>query len=411
MAKHWLARFLTIWIGQAFSLLGSSLVQFALVWWLTQRTGSATVLATASLVALIPGVVLGPFAGALVDRWPRRWVMVVADSLVALVTLVLALIAWQGAMQPWHVYLAMFLRSLAGSFHWPAMQAATALMVPREHLPRVAGMNQTLQGLMSIIAPPLGALLLELIAVPGVLGIDVSTALLAVLPLLVIAVPEPATAPTQGRITLFQDVAWGFRYIWNWRGLFLLLAMATLINFLLNPGFSLMPLLVSQHFGGGALQLGWMDSAWGIGIIAGGLVLSVWGGFKRRIYTSLIGLLGIGGGTLWLGLAPAHAFYGALAAMGFLGFVNPIVNGPIMALLQELVAPDVQGRVFTTVQSIAGLMMPLGLAIAGPVADALGVQSWFIIGGVGCFLLGAGGFFIPDVVHLEENRPVAAPVA
>ncbi len=404
--SNWQIRFFTIWIGQAFSLLGSSLVQFALIWWLTQQTGSATVLATASLAAMLPGVLLGPLAGALVDRWPRRWVMVGADSLVALFTLVLAWVAWAGLLDPWHIYLVMFLRALAGSFHWPAMQASTSLMVPREHLPRIAGMNQTLQGLMSIVAPPLGALLLSLMPLAGVLGLDVGTALLAVVPLLFIPVPQPANAGAS-RITLFHDIYQGFRYILAWRGLFFILILATLINFLLNPGFSLLPLLVRGHFGGTALHLGWMDSAWGIGIIAGGLVLGVWGGFKRRIYTSLMGLLGIGAGTLFLGLAPAQALGWALAAMGFLGFVNPITNGPLIALLQDLVAPEMQGRVFTTVQSLAGLMTPLGLALAGPLADWLGVQSWFIIGGVGCFVLGLSGFFIPVIVHLEEQRPAA----
>lgn len=408
MDRNWKARFFTIWSGQAFSLLGSNLVQFALIWWLTQETGSATVLATASMVALIPGVVLGPFAGALIDRWSRRRVMVVADSLVALVTGGLALIVWQGRLTPWHIYVAIGLRALAGAFHWPAMQASTSLMVPRDYLTRVAGMNQTLQGLMSIVAPPLGALLLSVMPLEGILGLDVGTALLAVIPLLFIAIPQPQTAKAGQPITLLQDVSFGFRYIWNWRGLFLLLNMATLINFLLNPGFSLMPLLVREHFGGSALHLGWMESAWGIGIITGGLVLSVWGGFKRRIYTSLIGLLGIAGGTLVLGFVPPQAFGWALGAMGFLGFVNPIVNGPILALLQELVDPGVQGRVFTTVQSISGLMMPLGLAIAGPLADAFGVQSWFIIGGVGCLVLGLSGFIIHDVVHLEDYRPVGS---
>jgi len=406
MATHWQTRFFTIGIGQAFSPLGSSLVQFALIWWLTQQTGSATVLATASLVAMLPGVLLGPVAGALVDRWPRRWIMVGADSLVALFTLVLAWIAWVGVLAPWHIYGVMFLRALAGAFHWPAMQASTSLMVPREHLPRIAGMNQTLQGLMSIVAPPLGALLLGVMPLAGVLSLDVGTALLAVVPLLFIPVPQPRDVGGQ-RITLFHDIYQGFRYIWAWRGLFLILMLATLINFLLNPGFSLLPLLVQGHFGGTALHLGWMDSAWGVGIIIGGVVLGAWGGFKRRIYTSLMGLLGIGAGTLFLGLAPARALGWALAAMGFLGFVNPITNGPLLALLQDLVAPEMQGRVFTTVQSLAGLMTPLGLALAGPLADALGVQSWFIIGGVGCFALGLSGFLIPAIVHIEEQRPAA----
>ena len=153
--SNWKIPFFAIWAGQAFSLIGSGLVQFALVWWLTSTTGSATVLATGTLVAILPGVVLGPFAGALVDRWNRRIVMMAADGFIALATLGLAVLYALGAMQIWHVYVIMFLRSLGGASHWPAMQASTSLMVPEEHLARVAGLNQTMQGALNIVAPPI----------------------------------------------------------------------------------------------------------------------------------------------------------------------------------------------------------------------------------------------------------------
>jgi len=139
---RWLRRFAPIWIGQVFSLFGSGLVHFSLIWWLTQTTGSAVVLATASLVGFLPQVVLGPFAGALVDRWNRRRVMMLSDSGIALATLGLVILFALGLAQPWHVYLILFLRSLGGAFHWPALQASTTLLVPERHLARVAGANQ-----------------------------------------------------------------------------------------------------------------------------------------------------------------------------------------------------------------------------------------------------------------------------
>ncbi len=154
---NWKKRFFLIWTGQAFSLLGSGLVQFALVWWLTRTTGSATVLAGATLAALLPEVFLGPFAGALVDRWNRRLVMIFADAAIALVTFGLVILFWQGNIQVWHVFVALFIRSLGGAFHWPAMQASTSLMVPDDQLARISGINQALRGGMNIIAPPLGA--------------------------------------------------------------------------------------------------------------------------------------------------------------------------------------------------------------------------------------------------------------
>lgn len=397
--------FFVIWTGQAFSLLGSGLVQFALVWWLTQTTGSATVLATASLVGLLPGVLISPFAGALVDRWKRRWVMAVADGVVALATVWLVLVAWRGALQPWHVYVVMFIRATGEGFHWPAMQAATSLMVPERHLSRVAGLNQSLNGAMNIVAPPLGALLLGLLPLPGVLMIDVGTAALAILPLLFLALPEPAGQPAgQQRPSVLSDLRDGLRYVWHWPGLLLIMVFAALINFVVNPAFALMPILVVKHFGGTAWHLGGLESAFGFGVVLGGLVLSVWGGFRRRILTSLLGLSGMGLGVLLMGVLPADAFGIAIVAIFVAGFMNPITNGPVFAIMQSTVAPEMQGRVFTLLQSAASAASPLSLAVAGPVADALGVQVWYVVGGLACLLMGIGGYFIPAIVYLEEQR-------
>ena len=189
--KLWKTRFFTIWGGQALSLLGSQLVQFALIWHLTVKTGSATVLATASLVGMLPGVILGPFVGTLVDRWNRRIIMLLADSLIALATIALAVLFALDAMQIWHIYAVMFIRSLAGSFHGNAMSASTSLMVPVENLTRIQGINQMLTGGLNVVAAPLGALLLEVLPIQGILAIDVVTALFAILPLVFIQVPQP----------------------------------------------------------------------------------------------------------------------------------------------------------------------------------------------------------------------------
>jgi DHA3 family macrolide efflux protein-like MFS transporter len=412
----WATRFFAIWTGQAFSLLGSSLAQFALVWWLTKTTGSATVLATATLVAILPQVLLGPFAGALVDRWNRRRVMIAADGLVALAAGLLAYLYWANAIQIWHIYAVMLIRSIGGAFHWPAMQASTSLMVPKQQLSRVAGLNQTLHGVMNIISPPAGALALSVFPMHSILAMDVFTALIAISPLLFVTIPQPPRqlADAQAVITprlLWRDVREGLRFIYGWPGVFALLIMATVINFTLNPAFSLMPILVTKHFSGGALQLGWMNSAWGVGMVAGSLLLSVWGGFRRRILTTLSGLVGMGFGTLLIGLSPASAFGLAVASMFLAGFMNPITNGPVIAILQAVVPPEIQGRVMTVVGSVSAAMSPLGMAIAGPVADALGVRFWFVTGGIICALMGSIAFRVPAVLHIEDDRHTARPAA
>jgi DHA3 family macrolide efflux protein-like MFS transporter len=405
--RGWASKFFTIFGGQAFSLFGSALVQFALVWYLTRQTGSATILATATLVAMLPQVLLGLFVGALVDRWNRRLVMIVADGMIAVATLVLAFLFWAGLAEVWHIYAILLIRSVGGAFHWPAMSASTSLMVPKEHLSRVAGMQQTLHGLVGIVAPPTGAVLIAFIPTQAVLLIDVATALCAILPLFFIPIPQPVreqTSKGEHASSYWQDVREGFSYVAAWPGLLVILLMAVLINFLLTPAGSLMPLLVTKHFGLGALEYGLTDTLWGVGMILGGILLGVWGGFKRRIVTSMLGIVGLGIGVLMTGIAPANMFWLALAGMAVAGFMNPITNGPLHAVIQATVKPEMQGRVMSLISSAATAMTPLSLAVAGPVSDAIGIRTWYLVGGVFCLLMGTAGFFIPAVMNIENNR-------
>lgn len=407
ISKNWLRTFIIIWIGQAFSMFGSMLVQFALVWWLTQETGSATILATASLVAYLPMVFLGPFAGAIIDRTNRKTAMILADSLVAITTLGLVLIAASGHLAPWHIYTAMFIRSLGQAFHFPAMQASTSLLVPEAQLSRVAGINQALGGAMNIIAPPAGALLIGIMQLHWVLSIDILTAAIAIIPLFFIHIPQPLQAlkMTEGSLTrtILSDIKEGFLYVFRWKGLFYVLLFAVVINFLMGPAFTLLPLLVTGHFNGDAIMYGSMESAIGIGIVIGGLGLGAWGGFKKKIVTSLTGIAGMGFGALITGFAPGNMFWLGLVGVFLLGLMNPITNGPFFALLQSKVDPAVQGRVMTMISSITSGLTPLALAMAGPLADRFGIQTWFIIGGIICFILASLMGAIKVIYTLEDQ--------
>jgi DHA3 family macrolide efflux protein-like MFS transporter len=407
--EKWTARFFTIWAGQAVSLIGSSLVQFALVWWMTRTTGSATVLATASLIAMLPQIFLAPFAGALIDRWNRKMVMIVADSLIALATLVLIYLFAAGRESIWTVYTILFIRSAGGAFHYPAMQASTSLMVPKAQLARVAGLNQTLNGIVNIISPPLGALLIGLLPMQGVLATDVITALLAVSILVVVAIPQPPRQLAQAngtarKTSYWQDLREGWTYLISWPGLLAVALLAMIINFLLTPASSLIPLMVTKVFQKGALELGWVDAAFGLGIIIGGLVLSAWGGFKKRIITSLMGIIGIGVGILVFGLLPTNLYYVSLVSALLLGSMQVMANGPLSAIFQSAVDSDMQGRVLTLVGAGATAMSPLSLLVAGPVSDWLGIRTWYLLGGSACIIMAVIAIFIPVVMNIEENR-------
>ncbi|MEW6405624.1 MAG: MFS transporter [Chloroflexota bacterium] len=405
--SHWAVRFFTIFTGQAFSLFGSALVQFALIWYLTQKTGSATVLATASLFAMLPQILMGPVAGTVVDRGNRRVIMIVSDAAIALFTLLLAYLFWSGKVEIWHIYVIMAVRSLGGAFHYPAMSASTTLMVPKEHLSRVAGANQTLQGLVSIVAPPVGALLVTVMATQNVLMVDVVTAILGIAPLLFFSIPQPqgdAVHENAPRKSFVQDMGAGFKYMASWPGLLMLGLIATMLNFLMAPIGALMPLLVTQYFKLGALELGSLDSFFGVGMIAGGITLSVWGGFKKKILTSLTGIILFSFAILAMAAAPRDMFWIVATAQFAFGFMLPLVNGPIHALFQDLIEPGMQGRVLSLVGSVAQAMMPLSLLVAGPVTDATSYQAWFWVAGILNLVIGLGSFLIPAILNIESNH-------
>ena len=404
--QHWMRKFIPIWSAQIFSLLGSGLVQFALVWWITQKTGSAALLATATLVAVLPEVFLAPFTGALVDRWNRRKVMIFADAIIALFTLVLAVLFALNLVQVWHIFVVLAFRAVGGTFHWPAMQASTSLMVPEEHFSRIAGINQALRGSLSIIAPPLGALLMTVLKFHLVIGIDVITAIIAITPLLFIHIPQPVRTDSGEILTpkaLFKDMAEGFRYMKTWKGLIYLLLIAAVLNFLLGPAGTLSPLMVTQYFQKGVWELSLLDSIVGVGVVIGGLLLGVWGGFKSKIVTSLSGVVGLGLGVFIFGIVPANAFWMAVVAMGLLGFMNPMANGPLQAIMQSRVPAEMQGRVMGVTSSICTAMMPLSMIIAAPVAEFLGLRVWYWLGGALVMLIGLAAFFVPSIRALEEG--------
>ena len=414
-ARNWAPRFFAIWTGQALSLFGSALVQFALIWWLTQESGSATILAIATLVGMLPQILVGPFAGALVDRWNRRIIMIAADATIAVFSLLLAYIFATGTVQVWHIYAIMMVRALGGAFHFPAMAATTPLMVPSEQLTRVNGLNQALQGVNSLFAPVVGAMLLGVLPTQGILLIDAVTALIAILPLLFLPIPEPERRPAsqvqEAKPSLIQDLREAIAYIRSIPGFTTIIFMALFLNFLLVPTGALVPLLVTEHFEKGAIELGLLESAMGVGIIAGGILLSIWGGFKKKIVTSLTGIIGLGIGVMVVGLAPADLFLLAILGNAILGLMLPIANGPIGALLQTIVRPEMQGRVMSLLNSGATAIAPFGLLIAGPFSDWLGIRVWFWAGGILCILIAVTAFFIPVIMNVENYKMANPPAA
>ena len=401
--QRWAPRFFTIWVGQQLSWIGSRVGSFALVWWLTRETGSAQVLATATLGIIIPMVVLGPIAGAYVDRWNRRLTILIADASIACVSLLLAYLFWSGQMEIWHVYLVIVGRSIGGAFHRPAITASTTMLVPERHLTRIAGLNQSMIGGIRVLGPVAGAMLISIMPLHGVMLIDVATAAFAILPLLFLRIPQPKAETMQKGERLLTSLRIAFAFVWQYRGIFHIAMLAGFINFVISPVFVLLPLLVTQHFQGGPLELGWLQSASGVGLIAGGLLLSLWGGFKKKLVTMYVGGALGGLALALLGVIPSNLFPIAVVAMGANGLFNAWYNGATAPLLQTVVPPDMQGRVDTLLTSICQGVYPISLAILGPVVNVIGLRTWYVGGGLLMFVVCVMALFVPSIANLEER--------
>jgi DHA3 family macrolide efflux protein-like MFS transporter len=267
-----------------------------------------------------------------------------------------------------------------------------------------------LQGGLGILTAPLGAMLLAVVGMTGVMAVDVITALFAILPLLFVKVPEPerrGEPEGAGRATFMHDVMAGLRYLRGLPGHMALMGCAALMNLFLVPAFALLPLLVLQELGGDVGTQAWLTSALGVGIVAGGLALGVGGGSGNRARTALVSLLGMGAATLALGLTPASLPTMAIVAMCAVGLSSAVANGCIVAILQATIAPEFQGRVFTLMMSLATAMTPIGLLLATPVADLAGVRAWYVAAGIVCAAMAV--VLARPIVRIEESAAAAEP--
>lgn len=398
-------KFFVLWSSQAASLFGSAVVNFALAWYLARETGSATVLSTALMVAIIPQIVLGPFVGPLVDRWDRKKIMIFADLYTMLLTVVLVVLFYTDTIQVWHIYIIMAGRAIGETFQFPALGASIPMIVPEKHLVRANGLYQMLQSAIKIVAPIVGAFLMEALPMQGVLSVDIITAVLAVACLLPLMIPQPPRTTLAVKANYFGDMKQGLQYIWSRQGLVMLIGMVALLIFFVTPASSLIPVLVNEHLGGDVVKLGWLGSANGIGGIIGGSVLGMWGGFKKRMWTAFLGFFIMIPCSVGLGFTSPTIFYTTtVPAMLFMGVGLAFVNAPLTAIMNSVIAKDMQGRVFSLYGSIVTAMMPLGLIIGGPVADWLGIRSLYFIASAAWLIILPLAMLSKSLMDLENQK-------
>ena len=364
--------FTLICAGQMFSLLGTALTEFALPIWAWYLTGQATALALMSFFNLVPFLLTTPLAGAIVDRSSRRKVMIRADLAAGLPTMGMLLLNVAGALQVWQVYIATAFTGVFQAFHFPAYSAAVTMMLPKEQYGRASGMLATTQFVSGVFGPVVAAILMSSIGLSAVMIIDILTLTLAISTLLFVDIPQPSRSETgnEGIKNIWRESFSGFHYIFERSSLLGLQLILFLSNLLSSFGNTLFTPMILARTENNALLLGTVMSFGGIGGVVGSVVLTIWGGPKRRIIGVLGGdiLINLLGWFL-VGLGRNGYVWSLAAFLGF--FFLPILNGSSQAIWQSKVAPELQGRVFAARLFIAQMAMPLGTLLAGPSADNL----------------------------------------
>ena len=422
--------FTLVWLGQLISVLATNMTGFALTIWVFQETGSATALGLMQVFFITPLLIITPFAGVMVDRYNRKLMMMVSDLTAGVATISILTLQAFGVLEVWHLYAAAIVQGLGNAFQWPAYSATISLMIPKEKYGRANGMMSLMEMGPGVLAPMLAGALLPVIGVIGILSLDVVTFSLAILVLLFIHIPQPPRtdegARAQGNI--LTEAVFGFRYIFARPSLLGLQLIFFFGNLCTGIAFTVLAPMVLLRTGNDSVSLGLVQSAGAIGGVLGGIAMSAWGGFKRRVHGVLGGWIIASFFLAVVGLGTSVTVW--VVALALSSLVGPLINGSNQAIWQSKVPPDLQGRVFSARMLIAWMTNPISPLIAGTLADYVlepsmrasgGLASTFgwlvspgpgagmglliFLSSLGGILAGLTGYFVRHIRHAEEMLP------
>jgi len=422
--------FTIVWLGQIISVLASSMSQFALTIFMYEKTESATALGLMQVFYITPFLLISPIAGVMVDRHNRKLMMMVSDLGAGLATVAILILQALGILEFWHLYATSIVYGLGTAFQWPAYSAAISTMIPKEQLGRANGMMSLIEAGPGVVAPILAGALLPIIKLTGILFFDVATFILAIGALMIVHVPQPARTEegAQAQGGMLKEAAYGFKYIFARPSLLGLQLVFFAGNLFAGIAFTVLAPMILSRSGNDSLMLGSAQTAGAIASVVGGVLMSVWGGFKRRVHGVLFGHIVSGIGMAIIGFAGGLPIW--ITGMAITAIVIPLVNGSNQAIWQSKVAPDLQGRVFSARRLIAWLTNPISPIIGGTLADFVlepaaragtglpAAFSWLVgtgpgsgmgllivICGLGSAAAGLLGYFAPHIYDAEKILP------
>lgn len=385
MKNSWKKDITLFLLSQTLSLFGSSLVQYAIMWYITLNTKSGLMMTISIICSFVPTFFLSPFAGVWADRYNRKLLIIFSDSFIALTTLLLAILFLMGYDSIVLLFVMSAFRAVGSGVQTPAIGAFIPQIVPTEKLTKVNGINGSIQAAVMLISPMLSGALLSFATIEAIFFIDVITASIAVFVMtFLLKVPAHAKAQAINETSYLKDMKAGIAYIREHIYVRKFFIFCAFFFFLVAPVAFLSPLQVTRSFGGDVWRLTAVEVTFALGMTLGGLLMAYWGGFGNKIYTMTLSCIVVGVCTLALGLIPIFWIY--LLIMGITGVSLPLFNTPSTVLLQEKVEPDFLGRVFGVLGMISSSMMPLGMLVFGPIADIIRIEWLLIITGTLLFI-------------------------
>ena len=399
----WKKKIIIFLSSQTFSLFGSSLVSYAIMWHITLSTQSGTMMTLYILCGFIPTFLLSPIGGVLADRYNRKLLIGLSDSVIAVATLILAILFILGYYNIWLLFAIAGIRSFGAGVQMPAIGAILPQIVPEDKLTQVNGINSSIQSFITLLSPMLSGALLTLASIEIILFIDVITASTAVAILFILLnIPLHAKATEKQTTSYFYDIKQGIDYVKNNPFVKKFFMFFAFFSILVAPSAFLTPLQVTRSFGNDVWRLAAVEVAFSLGMMLGGLLIALWGGFKNKVHTMSFSIFIIGVCTAFLGIVPNFWIY--LGFMWTIGLLIPSFNTPVMVLLQEKVEINYLGRVFGVFTMIATSMMPLGMLFFGPLGDIIKIE-WMLIA-TGMLMFMQGFFLLGNKVLLEAGKPV-----
>ena len=385
--KNWKKSFFTIYLGQGFSILSSSVVQFSIIWWITLTTGSPLAITIATVAGLLPQAIIGPFAGVWIDRLNRKAIMIVADGVVALGSAILFLAFLFGTPPMWLVYGVLFIRALGETFHKPSLNTIIPQLVPKDNLTKAGGLGQLISSACNILGPMLGGLLMSITTLGIAMLVDIVGAMMAIITLCAVKIPKQSSL--QGEKTnVWQDMKKGVVAMKQNKALMRIFIPFFLTTIIFVPIGTMLPLMVKNYFGGNAWHNSLVQTLFSVGTLVTAGLIGVTGGMKKQFLMISISISVLGVFSVLAGFVPANLFWMFCICVFVIGGCGMCFNIPFTSYIQKTISEENLGKVMSFITSILSFAAPIGMFVSGPIAEIVGVSNWMRGAGVIMIIVG-----------------------